>query len=1351
MKIFFSYGHDEHAGFIKKIKKDLESKYAIKIWMDNVEIKVADPKGWESTIEKGIEEADEIVYFLTPHSARRDDGYCLNELAYSFICKKQIIPVMVDYIKPPISIFGIQYMDIENLRINHNEVKYNEFLEDLVSMIKREKQLNFESDQFHLRNYLDPMDFSYDIGKHLKNFVGREWLYSKVDDLLLNDDSRVLWITAEAGFGKTAFSTYLMHKHKNTIGIHYCKYDNAKRKDPINVLTNLIYQISTQVVEYKDILNSNKYKKTLDEIGENSLDKNVILDELLIQPLNKIKPNQNYFFIIDALDEAEENGKNELVDLIQNFIDLPSWLKIVVTSRPEPYLKRKLSELKTIELDAQLEENKDDLKEFIKIYENGKNCEILKDKQISSMLMEKSEGNILYLKEVIKAIIKGDITENEITELPSGMSGLYVNMFERYFPDVDYYEESVMSIFELLAAVNKPLSKELVSNILNMKRREFKKIIDSIGSLIEENDNGEISLYHKALMDWLIDEDLCSPDYFVDIEEGYEKIHNYFYELFDEKKSMSSLSNFELSIFTLSVKYLKRESSKYNIEFEKYFTLNNDDPNYIFEKDARLNNLYIIADQTLHSYVINLLKKTKDEMNLNEKEIFDYFLLLVKIFKISDTKPREYVQSNISKGLYSLLGLVSLHTSQSKRINNLYKFVDKIQIEHFTYNEYKVLIVSTFMDFVKEREILIKKIFPSIQKYAIAKDVNLQFIVPGYGLSEEYSLSPSFIDDHINSIREIFNSGKIFTIFMNGNRYGWMPLPYQIKKEKFESILEFHKFHSSIEILSLLNDWYILDNNILDNKSLPSSSYTLRKRTGEYLDLDKWTSVEMQLKNIMMRSNTEIRDETSFLSSTHREIETILDFKDQNSICLLRNIENNLPNSYPIEKYSDTDTYNIISLKNYLRMNISQDKLLEYSLSAEDLDEEGIKNDEYYRVFEQFMTNQLMTDIEQYICDMRQMAASKYELSEQSKYLYSKSEIFLGRECELKTLDNYIHESDNQPFILSGNAASGKSSLLAKCIEYNLAKTPDGVVYRFIGATASSTNTRNLLESIVLQLDLCDKLAFEVKNEDFYFQVKILLESILKPTLIVLDGLDQLREKDYLKWLPLVLPENLKIILSVSSDERQSTHYYDILYPKINQNILQITEPTRREILNLVMSLLKKCSRTLTTEQYQYFVEKVVNSGSAYLYLRIALDEIKTWKSSDNDLYLANSIKEMFEQYVEHLIYMGHPKILVTRVLGYITASHNGLSEQNLLDILNNDKEVLQHCLSPFISENTLQYSIINRLLLDLKPFTKEIVISGEKLINIEQKIIYDIVFNEFYTPKIDYYHEKLVQYFHSL
>ena len=587
MKVFFSYGHDDHADFVTKVKEDLK-KYDIDVWMDSVELRAK--SDWEITIEKGIEESDEIVYFITPHSARRPDGYCLNELAFSIANTKQITPVMIEYITPPLSICRIQYLDIQDLIKNHSDTTYEQFIKSLVSAIKDKNVLGMEGGHINnLKNIFDPIDFSYDIKRHIKSFVGREWLYEKVDSLLLNSENNLLWITGEAGFGKSAFSTYLSHNHPSIVGIHFCTHDNQKRKDAKSVLKTLVYQLSTQINEYKDFL----YDVVDLKIKLNTLTANEILEEFLIQPLNKINETEKCFFVIDALDESEQDGKNELADLIQKFSHLPHWIKIVVTSRPEPYLKRKLSKLKMIELDAHSQENIHDLKQYIKSKSKDKFCEDLEIDSIAEVLIKKSEGNILYLKEVIESISNGEISLDDLDNLPKGMDGLYLSMFSRYFTDIDSYKALQRPLLELISASSEPLDLDFIMKVLNWDDYDLEDALEPIGSLIEINNN-TIKFFHKSIIDWITNREKSGRDFFVSLKKGHEKIAKELYTEF--KVSENKLSNY-------AIKYMSGHLNFIN-EYEQFSEVLQSQ--YIIDKRIELlsldstvrillNDLYILS------------------------------------------------------------------------------------------------------------------------------------------------------------------------------------------------------------------------------------------------------------------------------------------------------------------------------------------------------------------------------------------------------------------------------------------------------------------------------------------------------------------------------------------------------------------------------------------------------------------------------------------------------------------------------------------------------------------------------------------------------------------------------------
>ena len=114
MKIFLSYGHDEYENIAQRLKRDLEAE-GYDIWIDKEGIKgTAD---WENAIENGISTSDWLVLLMTEHSVRRPDGVCLDEVSYARFLGKNIAPIMVQDVKPPLCIARIQWIDMKNFLI----------------------------------------------------------------------------------------------------------------------------------------------------------------------------------------------------------------------------------------------------------------------------------------------------------------------------------------------------------------------------------------------------------------------------------------------------------------------------------------------------------------------------------------------------------------------------------------------------------------------------------------------------------------------------------------------------------------------------------------------------------------------------------------------------------------------------------------------------------------------------------------------------------------------------------------------------------------------------------------------------------------------------------------------------------------------------------------------------------------------------------------------------------------------------------------------------------------------------------------------------------------------------------
>lgn len=307
--IFISYGHDDHEKLIKRFAADLE-KEGFNVWIDYEAL--FGSSLWEEQIEKGITQSSTVVVFMTAHSMRRPDGYCLDEISYARMLNKTIMPIKVQDVAPPISIARIQWIDMSNYVGADGEINedyYQKQKEIILGVLRGESQLSYSGDaQYLLNQKLNPLDNeSYILST--KRFYGRKWLFESFDNWLNSSiDSRVFCIIGQAGSGKTAFVSKLCETHKSVAAIHFCRYNNDERANPKRAITSLAYHLSTQLPEYKEQLLKLNDLDTLQE-------KNVhrLFEYLFIEPLQKIDPNRDkVVLIIDALDEATKTCATSL-------------------------------------------------------------------------------------------------------------------------------------------------------------------------------------------------------------------------------------------------------------------------------------------------------------------------------------------------------------------------------------------------------------------------------------------------------------------------------------------------------------------------------------------------------------------------------------------------------------------------------------------------------------------------------------------------------------------------------------------------------------------------------------------------------------------------------------------------------------------------------------------------------------------------------------------------------------------------------------------------------------------------------------------------------------------------------
>lgn len=543
MKIFLSYGHDHNVPLVERIEGDLKAA-GHSIWRDNSGIKVTSE--WRRSIVDGLLDTDWVLGFLSRHSVR-DPGVCLDELAIAIHEKGGAIATILlegELIAvPPVSMSHIQWLDMHDWQDRQAsdpaifESWYCQKRDELLEALATPDTVRFAGEIADLDRRLKPVKQVADVAAHIKQFVGRAWLHDRLEKWRLGQtQSRIFWLTGSAGSGKSAFSAWLAHFGKaNVIGINLCRYNMVDRRDAGRIIRTLAFQIARLLPDYRKLLLNYLNSRGLD--GE-QIDREgpvQLFQSLLVEPLKRSidggRRGHRYLVVIDGLDETIRDGRSDLADILsENASKLPSWLGLVVTSRPESPIFRQFAALRPIQIAAQSAENNDDIRTYVlewvsKIKSDRDECNSITDQIVLA-----SDGNFLYASMLKQSVTDGFIQLDRIGPIPRGLISLYERWFYHKFPDKNEYEH-IRKVIEVIVAASHPVPELWLSKIFEWTELQTVQVLERLGSLFERTPNG-IAPFHESLRDWLLNLDQSGGSYGVDATKGAKRLAPILWEEF---------------------------------------------------------------------------------------------------------------------------------------------------------------------------------------------------------------------------------------------------------------------------------------------------------------------------------------------------------------------------------------------------------------------------------------------------------------------------------------------------------------------------------------------------------------------------------------------------------------------------------------------------------------------------------------------------------------------------------------------------------------------------------------------------------------------------------------------------
>ena len=428
-----------------------------------------------------------------------------------------------------------------------------EIVHEVVTEI-RQAQLNTDQEEDILKQ-LAKVDTENIIKYHSERYLEgtRVSIFVKVKNWLNDNNSfhRVMVIVGNAGMGKSVIAAEVskrMQQDRRLLGSHFCQHNKMRHRNPKVMLQSLACHLSYSLPEYKEALVEQLSRNLGLDI--NDMETEDLFELLFEEPLNRLSdPGFTSLVVIDALDESEYQGRNELLEVIANYFNkLPIWIRFVVTTRPEINIWDSLKGLRPLLLEPDDEEN---IKDIGHLFERNLRpmFQVNNHESILTELVQKSEGIILWAQLLVDFLKeKFSVLKREHLDgiIPLGISSVYQSYFKRLETELckqlNMSEDMFLSLLSVIVASREPLPLGFVSNFLfpgkvsSAVQRKVNKAIACISSLLPVQE-GCIHFFHKSVKGWLVDQSYYGKHSFSLLEnEGHLILARLCGNKFDEVK-----------------------------------------------------------------------------------------------------------------------------------------------------------------------------------------------------------------------------------------------------------------------------------------------------------------------------------------------------------------------------------------------------------------------------------------------------------------------------------------------------------------------------------------------------------------------------------------------------------------------------------------------------------------------------------------------------------------------------------------------------------------------------------------------------------------------------------------------
>jgi hypothetical protein len=352
------------------------------------------------------------------------------------------------------------------------------------------------------------IDASRFVAEKTAGFVGRQWLFDAIHRFTREKPRGYFILRGDPGIGKSAFLAQMVKREGY---LHHFNLRAEGIRSPERFLSNICSQIiSTYGLEHTFLP---------PEATRDARFLNLLLEKIS----TRLGPGERAVLLVDALDEADSTNLALGANPLYLPMILPSGIFLVVTSRRQTLGLRIDCEQQTLDIEQDSVGNLADVREFVesRLPLPGVRSYILAqgldDVAFVAHLVEKSQGNFMYLRYVLPEIENGVYKDRDFADLPEGLQNYYEDLWRRMRSrDEDAWFAHQLPVLVALTVIKEPISIDLIQKFAGVEeRRRIRAVLNEWEPLLytasAKDEEGHVRkryrLYHASFHDFVAAKD----------------------------------------------------------------------------------------------------------------------------------------------------------------------------------------------------------------------------------------------------------------------------------------------------------------------------------------------------------------------------------------------------------------------------------------------------------------------------------------------------------------------------------------------------------------------------------------------------------------------------------------------------------------------------------------------------------------------------------------------------------------------------------------------------------------------------------------------------------------------------